>query len=360
MIRLPEGAAAPRIGTRIRATGEVGTYYDAPQLAADAGITELGRRAVAPILLRRAPDASLEWRLVRVVVRITDVSRDGDAWKVEASLGAAGSLPIAGLASAAISSEDLDEGRMATITGIVRRAWPTASDQRWSVVPRSADDLRLGPAPRSGSEAGTMGDPSDGFGGEPAGQGSGEATTDPLADSTAPDGTVVARLADIDRFIGRRVRVGARVGAATDDRSFTLQDGTDVVTVRLADALPASSDPLRPGEVVNVTGTVLETAGGTVLAATSSDVTRAARLVLPPSALVSPDPAGATGDGTATAEEASPASGPDPVALASLLLVLTAMVIGGAGTLAWGARRRREAPDGPADAPTGETERGSA
>ena len=36
---------------------------------------------------------------------------------------------------------------MATITGIVRRAWPTASDQRFAIVPRSPDDVRLGPAP---------------------------------------------------------------------------------------------------------------------------------------------------------------------------------------------------------------------
>ena len=155
MVRLPEGAAAPRLGTRIRATGTVGTYYDAPQLAVDDAIATTGRRGVAPLLLRRAPDASLEWRLVRVVVRITDVSRDGDAWRAEASLGAAGALPIAGVAAAGIASTDLEEGRMATITGIVRRAWPTASDQRFTVVPRSPDDLRLGPAPAA--EGGSSG-----------------------------------------------------------------------------------------------------------------------------------------------------------------------------------------------------------
>lgn len=41
---LPEGAT-PRTGTRIRATGTVGTYYDAPQLAVDDVIAETGRRA---------------------------------------------------------------------------------------------------------------------------------------------------------------------------------------------------------------------------------------------------------------------------------------------------------------------------
>jgi hypothetical protein len=357
MVRLPEGAAAPRIGTRIRAAGEVGTYYDAPQLAADGGVTELGRRAVAPILLRRAPDASLEWRLVRVVVRITDVSRDGDAWKAEASLGAAGALPIAGIAAAAIPSADLEEGRMATVTGIVRRAWPTASDQRWSVVPRSAADVRLGPAPagRNGGAAGGQDDSTDGA----ADDRGHDPETGALTGPVTSDGAIVARLADLRTLAGRRVRVGATV-AATGEGTLTLRDGTAMATVRLTDEPPAGDRPIATGEVVNVTGTVsvVDPGDDPQLMAANADITRAARLALPPSALASPGPVdGGTAERAPAA--ATAAGGPSPITLAAGLLVLVSMVLGAGATVAWGVRRRREPDPAPGTASTGAPSNGA-
>ena len=45
-------------------------------------------------------------------------------------------IAIAGLAGSGIPSTALIEGRQATVTGIVKRAYPTATDQRFSVVPR--------------------------------------------------------------------------------------------------------------------------------------------------------------------------------------------------------------------------------
>ena len=92
-------------------------------------------RTASPVVLRRAPGAADEWRLVRVTVRITDVARSGETWRAEASLGAGGSLPIVGVAGSHIPSTALAEGRNATITGIVKRAYPTASDQRFALVP---------------------------------------------------------------------------------------------------------------------------------------------------------------------------------------------------------------------------------
>ena len=146
-------------------TGQVGTYYGAPQLEAADAAQNLGHDGGTPIVLHRAPVASDEWRLVRVTVRITNVSRSGDTWRAEASMGAGGSLPISGIAASRLPSTALVEGRGATITGIVKRAYPTASDQRFSVVPRGPGDIQLaaepsasptpgpGTTPRSGAYA---------------------------------------------------------------------------------------------------------------------------------------------------------------------------------------------------------------
>ena len=147
LLRLPSGSQAPSVGRRLRVTGEIGTYYGAPQLEAADAPQDLGREGGSPIVLHRAPVASDEWRLVRVTVRITNVSRSGDTWRAEASMGAGGSLPISGIAASRLPSTALDEGRGATITGIVKRAYPTASDQRFSVVPRGPSDIQLAADP---------------------------------------------------------------------------------------------------------------------------------------------------------------------------------------------------------------------
>lgn len=52
------------------------------------------------------------------------------------------------------------------------------------------------------------------------------------------DGAVIARLGDLGRLVGRRVRVGATVAASTGD-AITLRDGTGEAVVRLTDQLPA-------------------------------------------------------------------------------------------------------------------------
>jgi len=253
---------------------------------------------------------------------------------------------VAGVAAAGIPSTELEEGRMATITGIVRRAWPTASDQRFAIVPRSPGDLRLGPAPAAedtaeavaGTENGsdTDGDPT-GPGGSPL---VGPATGTGQGGTTA--GTaIVARLADLPALVGRRVRVGATV-AAVDGPSIVLRDGVVTGRVRLIDGLPSGDAPLSPGEVVNVTGTVSRpaTGGDPELIASAADLTRAARLALPvmaPETAVEPvddRPAAAAGP----SETAG--AGPGPITLA--MLALAAAAIAGGTALAWRARRRRE------------------
>ncbi|MEZ4597920.1 MAG: hypothetical protein R3C32_14550 [Chloroflexota bacterium] len=102
LVRLPDDASGPRPGTRLRVRGEVGTWFAARQLEAEAAPQVTGHGSILPVVLRRAPSEHDEWRLVRVTVHITNVTRDGDAWRAEASLGAAGTLPIVGVARSGI------------------------------------------------------------------------------------------------------------------------------------------------------------------------------------------------------------------------------------------------------------------
>ena len=96
---------------------------------------------------------ALEWRLVTVSGVVESVSRDGAAWRAELTIGG-GSIPIAGLERSGIASTALIEGRSASVTGIVKRAYPTATDQRFAVVPRSLADITLG-APGASASSGS-------------------------------------------------------------------------------------------------------------------------------------------------------------------------------------------------------------
>lgn len=155
LLRFPEADALPAIGTEVRVSGTVGTYYNAPQLEVASPPQVVGRGTATASRLERPPTQAHEWSLVRVGGTVADVSRSGTAWRAELTLaGGGGSLPVAGLSSSGIPADAMVEGRSATVTGLVRRAYPTASDQRFAVVPRSGADIVVGAsAPGAGSTA---------------------------------------------------------------------------------------------------------------------------------------------------------------------------------------------------------------
>lgn len=316
LLRLPEGAAVPRVGARLQVTGDVATYYGAPQLEAAEVPTQLGQERALPVVLRRAPGATDEWKLVRVTVRIVNVSRSGDTWRAEVSLGAAGALPIVGLADSDIPSTALEEGRSATITGIVKRAYPTASDQRFSVVPRGKSDVELGAAPNAtrtpvpGDGQGPGATPTPATAGDSSGL---DPTPDPIT-GTSPGGAapgevpIEARLAAVPGLAGRVVRVAGALGAL-DGPLLTLDDGSGTALVRIVepppgvDPPPGFDPPLIVGEVLNVTGRVsARDVGGWEIVTRRAEVLRAASL-----AASTPLPTDATGTGTAT-----PGASPEP------------------------------------------------
>lgn len=265
LVRYPADTRPAGVGRVVRATGEVGTWFGTTQLEAAAKPRRKGRASVKPTILREAPEGSSEWQLVRVTVRITHIERSGDTWRAEAVLGNGETLPIVGLAGAGVAGDLLEPGRAARVTGIVRRAHPSATDQRFAVAPRSIRDIRLGDLRTDDDDDGD-GDDDD--------------ERDSALAVVAGDSDVLSAtfgsLADLD---DRLVRVGGRVEVVAE-RRLILDDGTAQGVVRLDDTATAFEPALRVGQVVNATGRVRHRDGRPeVLVAAASDVRRAATLV---------------------------------------------------------------------------------
>ena len=274
LVRLPAEATDFKPGQRLRVAGEVGTYFGAPQLSATETPLRLdGGGPLMPVAVRSGPvPADLEWQLVRVSGIVARVSRDGDAWRAELTVGS-GSVPISSLARAGIAPDVLVVGRPATITGIVKRAHPTASDQRQSVVPRSAADIETssggsagaGPAGGGPSPTVSTGTPNGG------GRLDHEAVTGDAATGGPPGGRVAVEvaLADMAAHEGDFVRAGGRV-EAVDGTLLIVADGTAVAQVRL---WTARAD-VGVTNLVNVAGLVRRTPQGglEILVAGPSDL----------------------------------------------------------------------------------------
>ncbi|HET7677307.1 MAG TPA: hypothetical protein VFK38_05585 [Candidatus Limnocylindrales bacterium] len=269
LVRLTEGATVA-VGRRVRVSGEVGTYYGAPQLEATAPAAGLGRAARQPLAVSRAPlGAGLEWRLVRVSGRVEDVRRYGATWRAELGL-TGGRIVIQGVAQAGIPSTALVEGRMATVVGIVRRPYPTATDRRYLVVPRSAADIRLGglATGATGSHAtGSAGGRSTGSEGTGTGAGTG--------DATAAGRPLDVDLGELAAHAGELVRVGGLV-SAVDATGLLLDDGSATARIAMPEDARALLAALQRGQAINVVGHVRRAVDGSyeVAPRSAADVLR--------------------------------------------------------------------------------------
>jgi outer membrane biosynthesis protein TonB len=245
-VLLPTGTSAPPLGAKVRVSGEVGRAYGAPRIRA-ATVKRLGTAPVSPLDLRVAPGAAHEWRLVRLRGDIVEVHRSGDRWTAELRVGGA-RVPIQGLAGAAIPSAALLAGRTATVIGIVRRPYPSASDRRFALVPRSSRDLTVGGAADGPSASGSAGPGSAGAGG-PAANG-----------SPGTSGSLTLEPSEIDLGVlgahaGETVRVGGLVKAVSGD-GFQLDDGTAVATIRLRAAAADLAGSIVVGDALSAIGRV--------------------------------------------------------------------------------------------------------
>ena len=342
LVRLPAETSTD-VGKRLRITGVVGTYYGAPQLAA-ASATADGNGDAKPLAVSSAPlGLALEWRLVTVTGQVESVRRDGDAWRAELAMDGGGT-PIVGLARSQIAADAVAAGRSATITGIVKRAYPTASDQRLAVVPRSAADIRLGDSaaqptdgPAATQSAGQTGRPrphgssaSDSPGRSPAAPGR---PTPPVAGgSTRPTADTVP-LGDLAGADGETVTVGGTV-VAIDGLRLTIDDGSASAVVRLVGDATSLAAVIGIGDLINATGRVERNAAGGLEVAVE-DPAAISRLLQVAAASDAPDTASRT-SGAQKNLPGSPAGdgGPSPggrtvaVALGALgLLALVAAVV---------------------------------
>jgi hypothetical protein len=257
-ILLPSGTSAPPVGARVRVSGEVGRAYGAPRIRATT-IRRLGTAPVSPLELRVAPGAAHEWRLIRVRGDLSEVHRSGDRWTAELLVGGT-KIPIVGQAGAAIPSAAVVAGRTATVVGIVRRPYPSASDRRFAVLPRSSRDLTIGGV--AGDPVGASGSPGSGSAGA-----IGSAATGTGAAGSPVGGPPELDLSTLAAHVGQTVRVGGLVQTVGDDE-FQLDDGTAVATVRLRAAAADIAGSIAVGDALSATGRVeIEPSDGAAIVA---------------------------------------------------------------------------------------------
>ena len=246
------GGAAPSAGARIRVDGTVGRAWGAPRLRA-AGIEILDALAdVMPMPLGGAPGEAQEWQLVRIAGTVTTVTRLGDRWRAELRVGGT-SVLVTGLAGSGIPSTLLVEGRTASVTGIVRRPYPSAKDQRWAIMPRGAWDVAVGPA--SGANTTT------GAAATNAGSGGGAGPGTAYGRGGAPGEPLDVDLAALADHAGDLVRTGGLIAAITSD-GFSLDDGTAIVPLVLIGEAAAFRNLLHAGDALGLVGRVEPSASG--------------------------------------------------------------------------------------------------
>jgi hypothetical protein len=237
-VYLPSADGAFRTGEQVRVIGTVGRAWNAPRLKAE-DVSVIGARQPAVHVLHGKPSAATEWSLVRVSGTIVDVRRSGDRWTADLDT-TGGSVLLQGLAGSGIPSTALIEGRSATITGIVKRPYPTAKDRRFAVVPRGTSDVAIGPASGAAAKGSSISHVS---GANPVDNGEGDAAAR----------AIDIDLLDLSSNVGRVVRVGGLV-TTVGKADFELDDGTAARSVVLEGTAAGLAARLRPGDALNATG----------------------------------------------------------------------------------------------------------
>jgi hypothetical protein len=250
---LPTGTIAPPVGTRLRAAGRIGLAYGAPRLRA-ATIEVLGSSAAPrPITLHVLPGLAHEWQLVTIGGRVSSVHKLGDRWRAEIMVGGKPAV-VVGQPGSGIASSTLVEGRQASVTGIVRRPYPNATDRRFAVTPRfPADVRRIG-----GGGGATAGEDAGRGGGNLSAGGSGPGASPAQVDAVDID------VIDLGSNIGRTVRIGGLVVELRPD-GFTLDDGTAIGRVELRGPALDELDLVEPDDALNVIGHVEQGADGPIV-----------------------------------------------------------------------------------------------
>lgn len=246
-VLLPVGVGAPAVDSRVRIDGTVGRTYGAPRIQASAvEVTGRGEEP-APRPLMQAPGEADEWILVRIAGRVSSVTRLGSSWRADLAVGGTPVL-VTGLAGSGIPSTPLEPGRSVTIVGIVRRPYPTATDRRWLVTPRSPLDVVVGPMEPAGSDRIGVGSLKPG-------------TLVPTAGPTAwhgasgADAPADSDLGALADHVGALVRVSGLI-AEVRGNVIRLDDGTGLGTVLLLDGAAEYRMLLHVNDPIGLVGLV--------------------------------------------------------------------------------------------------------
>ncbi len=341
---LTDEMAVPPVGMLVRVTGKVGRWEGGPTVIATAIAARGELEAVVPATIAGALDATLEWQLVKVCGRIERYTPAGSRWRLDVNVS--GNLvAVLGEPDAAIDVASSDAGRLALVVGIVRRS--TSDPAVFQLLPRSALDFHMGPAPATSETAasGSVTPQAAVTGAKPAQVG-------------PPAGTV--EIGSLVTHIGERVTVAGLV-TDTTTTTATVDDGTGSVVIGGAAAAEALS-MLEPGDAIEVTGLVLHddsglaleadpdsivalpgSRGGVPIATSASTATTAATQPRAGTAASSAPPIGSSVAGNAARMATSHSETPDLAILLTVLLLALAAVAGVLAAATRSSRLRRRA-----------------
>ncbi len=324
-VLLPAAAAVPQAGMRVRVAGKIGRWEGGPTVLASTVTIAAGSQTVGPRAVAGALDPSLEWQLIRVCGRVERYTPAGSRWRIDLNVSGH-TVAVLGEPAAAITMSAAAVGRLALVTGIVRRS--TSDSSVFQMIPRLPSDLSLGPAPAGTGPSTTA----SGITGASAG------ATGSGGSAVAFQRSVVA-IDTLSSYVGLSVTVAGLV-TDTTEATATIDDGTGAVRVggeAAADALAM----LQPGDAIEVTGLVREDEDGLFIdvdpasivampggpdeaEAAVSGVTATPSHIATPSATRSPaDPDAAS---ASTRIAAPPAAPPDVWALLAVLLAVLAAI----------------------------------
>jgi hypothetical protein len=340
---LPDGAARPGVGERVRVVGRVSSLHNGRRVLATIVEPLSGGAVPVPQEVAGAVTAQDEWRLVTVVGRIARLTRAGVRWRADLSV-AGEAVAVLGEPGAGISTDGLVPDRLAMVTGIVRRS--TSDSDLFYVVPRSAADLRLGP-PVPGASASSQ----DGSGGDGSDTGQGSTGGAAILGGASHAGGITA-VSDLGGLIGREVTVAGLI-VAVEGCLAVLDDGTG--RVRLGGEAAADAICLlQPGDAVEVSGRVGQDLEGLFVAvdperilalpggggpgdwpaaAVPADAVTGPEATDPAAGSAAPVVSGTQSERAALAVTAQPVLGPVAVALL-ILLGLLAVLAGAVGLAA--------------------------
>lgn len=251
---LPDATEVPPVGMRVHVTGRVGRWETGPIVTASNVSAEGELEAVGPSAVSGPLDASLEWRLVRVCGRIDRFTPAGARWRVDMVVDGH-PVVVLGEPAAAIALTKTSLGRLAVVTGIVRRS--TSDSTVFQLLPRTSLDFLLGPAPGASGAASAHG--SAGSSGLAPGTG---------APSEAFDSSYVG-IDSLRAHVGQTVTMAGLITETARD-VVTIDDGTG--QVRIGSLSADVLDVLEPGDAIEVTGRVRQDAQGLIIDADPASI----------------------------------------------------------------------------------------